>query len=131
MEVKYNGITKISCNLFEYCLKEVGGSINNKVWQSSYNSYVAYDYEPFCSDGFVLNLEVIFPTDSHMEFFEQLYNKMAKDINHLEKCFEESYSLNKEETIFSDDSYHKVDRVWRLDLSELRENKEKDNSKKE
>jgi len=129
MEVKYNGITKISYNLFEYCLKEVGGSINNKVWQSSYNSYVAYDYEPFCSEGFVLNLEVYFPTDSHMEFFEQLYNKMAEDINYLERCLEES-SVN-EDTIFVDESEHRIDKVWRLDLSELREQDEKNSNRKE
>lgn len=129
MEVKYNGLTRISCNLFEYCLKESGGSICKKFWQSSYNSYVIYDYEPFCSEGFTLNLEVSFPTDSHMEFFEQLYNGMAKDINHLERCLEESSV--KEDTIFVDESEHKIDKVWRLDLSKLREKDEKNSNRKE
>lgn len=129
MEVEYRGITKISHNLFEYCLNEVGGSTNKRLWQSSYNRYVIYDYEPLCSGGFVLNLEVCFPTNSHMKFFEQLYNKMAGDINYLEKCLEES--LVKKDIISINESKHKIDRVWRLNLSGLREQDGKNSSRKE
>ena len=90
MEIKYNGITKISYNLFEYCVREVNGNINEKIWQSLYNSYITYDYEPTCLDGLVLNLDVSFPTDFHRLFFEQLYKGIAGNVNYLEKCLKVS-----------------------------------------
>ena len=30
--------------------------IEKKEWKSKYNNYVIYDYEPFCSDGFEINI---------------------------------------------------------------------------
>lgn len=38
--------------LFGDILDELDIPVLRSEWRSKYNSYVAYDYEPFCSDGF-------------------------------------------------------------------------------
>ena len=39
--------------------------IERKEWKSRYNSYVVYEYEPFCAEGFSINL-VISSIFSHL-----------------------------------------------------------------
>ena len=48
-------------NLLEACkevIHEHHCNIDKLEWKSTYNSYVVYDYQPFCPEGFNINLEI-------------------------------------------------------------------------
>lgn len=38
-------------NRIKNIVLDVGGYVLEEVWQSKYNNYVKYDYEPFCGDS--------------------------------------------------------------------------------
>ena len=38
--------------IFDSILNELGIPVLRSEWVSKYNSYVVYDYEPFCTDGY-------------------------------------------------------------------------------
>ena len=42
----------------EDVIEENNSRIERKEWKSKYNSYVVYDYEPFCTEGFEINLVI-------------------------------------------------------------------------
>ena len=54
LEIK--NINKDIVNWFENIAEENNCKIERKEWKSKYNSYVVYDYEPFCSEGFEINI---------------------------------------------------------------------------
>ncbi len=60
--------------------------IEKKEWRSKYNSYVVYDYEPFCSDGFEINLTLSSVSDNHLKFIQFLYDDKLKTIEYLKSC---------------------------------------------
>ena len=51
-------------------------------WRSSYNSYVVYDYEPFCSDGFNITVHIDGSTEN-LQYVEYLFNKRLKEVELL------------------------------------------------
>ena len=51
-----------------------------------HNSYVIYDYEPFCSDGFEINLVVSSNSREHLEFLKYLYDNKINTIEYLNNC---------------------------------------------
>ena len=56
---KYLEIKNINKDIVEWIedvAEENNCRIERKEWKSKYNSYVVYDYEPFCSEGFEINL---------------------------------------------------------------------------
>ena len=60
--------------------------IDKKEWRSKYNSYVVYDYEPFCSDGFEISLTVSSSSKDHLKFIKYLYENKLKTIEYLKNC---------------------------------------------
>lgn len=52
-------------------------------YQSKYNSYVCYDYEPFCTDTFFLKY-IIEGDLNTLKFLEYYINKRIQNINSLE-----------------------------------------------
>lgn len=60
--------------------------IERKEWKSKYNSYVVYDYEPFCSDGFEINILFSSIDISYLNFIKYLYNEKLATIEYLESC---------------------------------------------
>ena len=47
--------------------------IEKKEWKSKYNNYVIYDYEPFCSDGFEINITLSSRQDEYLNFVRYLF----------------------------------------------------------
>ena len=60
--------------------------IERKEWKSKYNSYVVYDYEPFCSEGFEINIIFSSPDISRLNFVKYLYNEKLSTIEFLNNC---------------------------------------------
>ena len=55
-------------------------------WKLIYNSYVVYDYEPFCSDGFDIYVHITGDKQS-IKFFEHIYLPLVSNIRFLERCY--------------------------------------------
>jgi len=60
--------------------------IERKEWKSKYNSYVVYDYEPFCSEGFEINIIFSSPDIFRLNFLKYLYNEKINTIEYLNNC---------------------------------------------
>lgn len=65
---------------------------DNTEWKSKYNHYVVYDYEPFCSDGFMKHRYLEFKSEQHVKFFLHLLTKHIDNI----KQAQISYNTNRE-----------------------------------
>jgi len=57
-------------------------------WRSKYNSYVIYDYEPFCSDGYQIEITIDSINPVYMEYVQYEIAKRIAQINFLEEIFE-------------------------------------------
>ena len=60
--------------------------IEKKEWKSKYNNYVIYEYEPFCSDGFSINILISSNSFEHINFVRYLYENKVNILNYLERC---------------------------------------------
>ena len=60
--------------------------IEKKEWKSKYNNYVIYDYEPFCSDGFEINLTLSSKMSEYLNFVRFLYENKIQTIGYLKTC---------------------------------------------
>ena len=60
--------------------------IEKKEWKSKYNSYVIYDYEPFCSEGFEINITVVSSSSEFLNFVRFLYENKVQTISYLKNC---------------------------------------------
>lgn len=86
---RYLEIKNISKNIigwFEDVAEENKCRIEKKEWKSKYNSYVTYDYEPFCSDGFEINVLVSSKDIGHLNFLKYLYTEKKNTIEFLNNC---------------------------------------------
>ena len=54
----------------ENIIDENNGRVERKEWKSKYNSYVVYDYEPFCTDGFEINFVISAYDDAYLKFIK-------------------------------------------------------------
>ena len=73
---KYLEIKNINKDIvawLEDIVEENNCRVERKEWKSKYNSYVIYDYEPFCSDGFEINLTCSSFSREHLDFLKYLY----------------------------------------------------------
>lgn len=64
---------------------ELGIEAVKKEWHSKYNSYVKYDYEPYCFEGFTY--KAYYPMGEKTDFMQYLINKRLDDINVLENFY--------------------------------------------
>ncbi len=60
--------------------------IDKKEWKSRYNNYVIYDYEPFCSDGFEINVTLSSRQSEYLNFVRYLYDSKIRTIGYLKGC---------------------------------------------
>lgn len=58
-------------------------TIEELTWRSKYNSFVIYDYEPFCVSGFKKCTTI----SGEYKFLTYLIEKVIGDKEHLERCF--------------------------------------------
>ena len=84
MEMK--NVNKEIVEWLENIIEENNAHIEKKEWKSKYNSYVVYDYEPFCTDGFEINLTVSSYDESYLYFIKYLYEEKISTINYLNSC---------------------------------------------
>lgn len=69
----------------------------NKFWVSKYNSYVVYDYEPFCTGGFDIQLDIQFKDFNHMNYAKFQIEKYLSEIKRLEDIYMLSIDLRLKE----------------------------------
>lgn len=67
--------------------KENGIKIECLAWQSKYNSYVVYDYEPFCAEGFIVNYQILGDMNK-LKFLKAIIDKAINQRSFLEKCLQ-------------------------------------------
>lgn len=84
LEIK--NINKNIIDWLEDIIEENNARIERKEWKSKYNSYVIYDYEPFCTDGFEINLIIASHDASYLNFIKYLYDEKISTINYLNNC---------------------------------------------
>ena len=70
----------------EDIIEENYSRIERKEWKSKYNSYVVYDYEPFCTEGFEINLVISSRECSYLNFIKYLYDEKVSTIEYLNNC---------------------------------------------
>ena len=70
----------------EDIIEENNCPIERKEWKSKYNSYVVYDYEPFCTDGFEINLIITSYDMAYLNFIKYLYDEKINTIEYLNHC---------------------------------------------
>ena len=84
MEIK--NVNKSVVDWLEDIAEENNCRVERKEWKSKYNSYVVYDYEPFCSEGFEINLLISSMDLSYLNFIKYLYNEKLATIEYLNNC---------------------------------------------
>lgn len=84
----FKNVDRELTNWFESVIQENKCNIERKEWKSKYNSYVVYDYEPFCSDGFEINYLVSSFDYSYLNFVRYLYDEKKKTLKYLDTCLE-------------------------------------------
>ena len=70
----------------ENIILENNCKIEKREWKSKYNNYVIYDYEPFCPEGFTINILISSTEYEYINFVRYLYENKVNTINHLERC---------------------------------------------
>lgn len=71
----------------ENLIAETYGTILKRHFQSIYNSYVDYEYEPSYTDGFELYYDLSFKNETSEQFFEYLLQDRIDTLNSLNKQF--------------------------------------------
>lgn len=84
--VEFKNIDKELLPWLENMSYENNCNIERKEWKSKYNSYVIYDYEPFCSDGFEINLVISSSDINYLNFLKFLYDNKLSKIKYLNNC---------------------------------------------
>ena len=74
----------------EELAKSTNCRITKREYQSKYSTYVRYDYEPFCTAGFALNITVD-GNRNDVGFFEYLYFGRKGFNWYLSRCLELEY----------------------------------------
>ena len=80
----------------ETVIDENNSKIDKKEWKSRYNSYVVYDYEPFCSEGFEINLKISSHNSAYLDFIKYLYDEKLHTLEYLKNCMDSPSYAKKE-----------------------------------
>ena len=88
---KYNrleirNVNKNIVSWLEDIIEENNSRVEKKEWKSKYNSYVVYDYEPFCTDGFEINMVITSHDAAYLNFIKYLYDEKINMIEYLNSC---------------------------------------------
>ena len=83
---EFKGILKETIPWLEYLADEYHCKVDKKEWRSKYNNYVVYDYEPFCTDGFEINLVITSFDMAYLNFIKYLYEEKINTIEYLNNC---------------------------------------------
>lgn len=95
---KYNLTVEVPADLDIDFINYFMNNIPEKVsirYQSKYNSYVVYDYEPFCIEGFYRQYIIIIDDIRISNYYEYLLNKNLKQISDLEKLYNQKTGLQE------------------------------------
>lgn len=84
--LEFKNISRDIIDWFEYIAEENNCRIEKKEWKSKYNNYVIYDYEPFCSEGFEINILLSAVDMSYLNFVKFLYNEKINTLEFLNNC---------------------------------------------
>ena len=84
LEIK--NINRDIADWIENIAEENNCRVERKEWKSKYNSYVVYDYEPFCSEGFEINMLLSAKEISSLNFIKYLYKEKLATIDYLNNC---------------------------------------------
>ena len=77
LEIK--NISKDIVNWVEDIAEENNCKVERKEWKSKYNSYVVYDYEPFCSEGFEINILLSSFDIQRKAQYNRIFGQLYKD----------------------------------------------------
>ncbi len=83
---EFKNVSKEMIPWLENLAWECRCKIEKKEWKSKYNNYVIYDYEPFCSDGFEINLTLSSRQCEYLNFVRYLYENKLQKIGYLKTC---------------------------------------------
>ena len=86
-QIEFKNISKDIIPWLEDTALENNCLVDKKEWKSKYNSYVVYDYEPFCTDGFEINLVISSNDSSFLNFIKYLYDEKVRTIEYLNSCY--------------------------------------------
>ena len=84
--LEMKNVDKNIIDWLESIIEENNSHIERKEWKSKYNSYVVYDYEPFCTDGFEINLVITSRDNAYLNFIKYLYDEKISTIAYLNNC---------------------------------------------
>ncbi len=85
-QLEMKNVDKNILGWFEDIIDENKCKIERKEWKSKYNSYVVYDYEPFCTEGFEINLVISSRDRAYLNFIKYLYDEKVSTIEFLNNC---------------------------------------------
>lgn len=85
-QLEFKNISKDLLGWLEETALENNCQVEKKEWKSKYNSYVIYDYEPFCSDGFEINVTLSSHNVNYLNFLKFLYENKLNVIDYLNNC---------------------------------------------
>ena len=92
--IEMKNINKDIVGWLEDIIEENNGRVDKKEWKSKYNNYVIYDYEPFCSEGFEINILLSSIDMSYLNFVKFLYNEKISTIEFLNNCIKNTTVKN-------------------------------------
>ncbi len=95
-KIEMKNINKDIVGWLEDVIEENNGRIDKKEWKSKYNSYVVYDYEPFCSEGFEINMQISSHNPAYLNFIKYLYDEKIHTIDYLKSCMETPATTKKD-----------------------------------
>jgi len=84
--IEFKNVPKELLPWLENLAWEYRCKIEKKEWKSKYNNYVIYDYEPFCSDGFEINITLSAFRGEYLNFVRFLYDNKIQTIGYLKSC---------------------------------------------
>ena len=84
--LEMKNVNKDIVSWLEDIVEENNSRVERKEWKSKYNSYVVYDYEPFCTDGFEINLVITSYDEAYLNFIKYLYDEKVSTIDYLNSC---------------------------------------------
>lgn len=85
-QIEIKDVNKDMVIWLEELAEEIGCRVERKEWKSKYNSYVVYDYEPFCSEGFEINIILSSVSRPHLNFLKYLYENKISTLKYLNSC---------------------------------------------